>query len=257
MENENTPQPLDAILTEHKLTNVDLVRASKEQLSFKMVQKGRKGRRLSPNIQQKILTALLAAKPGLNLRRRDLFRYEPAAPVVERIQAAILDTQNKKISYPEFVDRLVLAGISRYAVHVALNKITFFGAAGEAHVESGPVVSQDPPGRFDTILLKYAINDAQKGIIDHPTFLKRIYAVGVVTYETNTRRRRIEYKSEDGQSYREIIPPAGAQPEVKAPAPASEKKIKKPVKVKKVRKAVKRGKVWKSGTVKRHRVKRR
>ena len=80
MENENIPQPLDELMTKLGLTNADLVRASTEQLSFKMVQKGRKGRRLTPNMQAKILAALLAVKPDLNLRPRDLFRYEMGLP---------------------------------------------------------------------------------------------------------------------------------------------------------------------------------
>jgi uncharacterized protein YbcV (DUF1398 family) len=256
MENENIPQPLDAIMSQHRLSSADLVRASKEQLSFKMVHKGRTGRRLTPNVQDKILNALLLAKPGLSLRRRDLFHYEPAAPVVGLIQKAISDTAKKLISYAEFIDRLTEAGINRYAVDVVAGHITFFAAAGQAHVENGASVGEPSPGRFDAILLKYAITDAQKGRIDHPAFLKRIYAAGIVSYETNTRRRRIAYKGAAGETYREIIPPAG-QKEVPE-ASAAPKKTKKPVvKVKKVRKAIKRGKVWKSGTIKRHRVKRR
>src|SRR3989344_2796425 len=56
-------QPLEALLTRLGLTNADLVRASTQQLSFKMVQRGRKGRKLTPNIQRKILNALHAAAP--------------------------------------------------------------------------------------------------------------------------------------------------------------------------------------------------
>ena len=73
MENKNVPQPLDDWMTRHGLTNADLVNASTEQLTSKMVQKGRKGRTLTPNVQKKILKALLAAKPGLDAGLRDLF----------------------------------------------------------------------------------------------------------------------------------------------------------------------------------------
>ncbi len=62
-------------MTKLDLKNADLVRVSTEQLTFKMVQKGRKGRRLTLNVQTKILKALLAVKPDLNLKLRDLFRY--------------------------------------------------------------------------------------------------------------------------------------------------------------------------------------
>ena len=52
---------LDVIMTEHGLTNADLVRVSTEQLTFKMVQKARKGKPITPNVQKKIDAALKTA----------------------------------------------------------------------------------------------------------------------------------------------------------------------------------------------------
>jgi len=69
-------QPLDEILTRLGLINDDLTKASTEQLTHKMVHKGRKGRRLTLNAQSKILRALNAAKPGMNYTLKDLFNYE-------------------------------------------------------------------------------------------------------------------------------------------------------------------------------------
>lgn len=54
------PQPLDALLTEMGIENHEVVAASTEQLTHKQVQKGRKGRRLTPKVQRKIATALNA-----------------------------------------------------------------------------------------------------------------------------------------------------------------------------------------------------
>ena len=68
-------QPLDTVMTRLGLSNHDLVSASTQQLSHKMVQKGRKGRRLTLKAQQKILTAVLAAKPDVKLALQDLFNY--------------------------------------------------------------------------------------------------------------------------------------------------------------------------------------
>ena len=53
-------QPLDKIMEERSLKNHDLVAASKDGLTHKQVQKGRKGRRLTRNIQDKIVTAFSA-----------------------------------------------------------------------------------------------------------------------------------------------------------------------------------------------------
>lgn len=68
-------QPLDGIMIRLGIQNADLVQASADQLSFKAVQKARKGRRLTLHLQKKILNALCAAKPGTAWTLRDLFSY--------------------------------------------------------------------------------------------------------------------------------------------------------------------------------------
>ena len=73
---EHGVQPLDALLNDLGLTNRDLVSASTEQLTHKQVQKARKGRRITENIQRKILHAfnsLADRKHDLE----DLFDYRP------------------------------------------------------------------------------------------------------------------------------------------------------------------------------------
>lgn len=69
-------QPLDALMTRLGISNADLVEASTEHLTFKMVHKGRKGRRLTLNVQTKILQALHALKPETGLTLADLFNYK-------------------------------------------------------------------------------------------------------------------------------------------------------------------------------------
>ena len=51
-------QPLAALLSELGLKSHDLVAASTEQITHKMVQRGCKGRRLTKNVQGKLLRAL-------------------------------------------------------------------------------------------------------------------------------------------------------------------------------------------------------
>lgn len=66
-------QPLDEILNRLGLKNTDLVEKSTEQLTHKMVARGRKGRRLTLNAQLKILHALNACQSGQKFSLRDLF----------------------------------------------------------------------------------------------------------------------------------------------------------------------------------------
>lgn len=68
-------QPLDEVMTRLGLSNHDLVSASTRQLTHKMVQKGRKGKQLTLNAQQKILSAVLNARPGMKVALQDLFNY--------------------------------------------------------------------------------------------------------------------------------------------------------------------------------------
>ena len=68
------PQPISRILAERNLTPHDLVAVSTQQLTHKMVCRGVKGRRLTPNGKSKILNALNLAA-GKNYSVSDLFNY--------------------------------------------------------------------------------------------------------------------------------------------------------------------------------------
>ncbi len=67
-------QPLAKIMLAHGLKTHDLVAASTEQITHKMVARAVKGRRLTPPVQEKILNALnIASKKEYTLK--DLFNY--------------------------------------------------------------------------------------------------------------------------------------------------------------------------------------
>ena len=67
-------QPIAAQLAELSLKANDLVAASGEQLTHKMVARACKGRRLTPNVQAKVLRALNAAS-GRQYKLAELFNY--------------------------------------------------------------------------------------------------------------------------------------------------------------------------------------
>ncbi|MCB1205899.1 MAG: hypothetical protein KDN18_16670 [Verrucomicrobiae bacterium] len=76
-------QPLDALLAGLGLDNHALVSASTDQLTHKQVQKGRRGKYITVNIQRKIQKALNAAVPPgedgekVVFQLGDLFNYRP------------------------------------------------------------------------------------------------------------------------------------------------------------------------------------
>ena len=68
------PQPIERIMAEHQLKPHDLVAASTEQITHKMVARACKGRRLTPNVQAKVQAALNHATQQ-QYRLADLFTY--------------------------------------------------------------------------------------------------------------------------------------------------------------------------------------
>ena len=65
-------QTFEEILLALGLKNNDLVKASTEQLTHKMVAKARKGKPLTPNVQMKILKALNACQNAKQYTLKDL-----------------------------------------------------------------------------------------------------------------------------------------------------------------------------------------
>ena len=69
-------QPLDAIMTEKEIRNHDLVAAVPPgTITHKQVQKARKGRRLTTNMQEKVLAALNAYLVPESCEFKDVFNY--------------------------------------------------------------------------------------------------------------------------------------------------------------------------------------
>jgi hypothetical protein len=68
------PQPLDALMRARGMDNHALVAAGQEHLTYKQVQRARKGRRLTRNMQMKILEAWARATGGSE-SAEDLFTY--------------------------------------------------------------------------------------------------------------------------------------------------------------------------------------
>lgn len=67
-------QPIARLMAKHALKPADLVAASTEQITFKMVTRACKGRRLTPHVQAKLLRALNQAA-AKEYSQADLFTY--------------------------------------------------------------------------------------------------------------------------------------------------------------------------------------
>jgi len=67
-------QPIKQIMLEHDLSPHDLVEASTEQVTHRMITRAGKGRRLTRNVQFKVLNALNKAT-SKTYALKDLFNY--------------------------------------------------------------------------------------------------------------------------------------------------------------------------------------
>lgn len=68
------PQPIERIMAELKLKPHDLVAASTEQITHKIISRACKGRRLNPTVKAKVVNALNNAA-GKSFTVYDLFNY--------------------------------------------------------------------------------------------------------------------------------------------------------------------------------------
>ena len=74
IERDMGEQPFAEFMEKHELKSHDLVASSTEHITHKMVTKACKGRRLSPNVRQKVINALNKAS-GQEYTRKQLFTY--------------------------------------------------------------------------------------------------------------------------------------------------------------------------------------
>lgn len=74
------PQPMDQLMEDFKFSNNDLVTAYEGQMSHKNIKNARRGRRLTPAMQYKILEAfnkaLVERGQEVQFKREDLFNYK-------------------------------------------------------------------------------------------------------------------------------------------------------------------------------------
>ena len=76
-------QPIDALMAEHNLSNSSVVEASPQPITHKMINKARRGRRLSRKVQTKVLDAFNQAMTKIHPGEdtpcytfQDLFNYD-------------------------------------------------------------------------------------------------------------------------------------------------------------------------------------
>ncbi len=124
----------------------------------------------------------------------------------QRIQEAALATQQGTMTFPQVVQRLLVAGVESYLVDFAAAQKTHYLADGTTLtvpmiLEPGPIAEE-----FDEAALVAAIRDAQADTVRYPEFVKRSTAAGVIGYWAFLTGRRVIYFGRKGQQHIEEFP---------------------------------------------------
>ncbi len=124
------------------------------------------------------------------------------------VEAAIERARGGGLTYPQFVQLLIDAGVTSYHVDVATHAISYRRGVDEIHAEIGAPTA--PPGAtpspFSEAGLVAAIQENQQGKSTYSVFLQRIWAAGVTAYDVDLTGRTITYRGARGETHAEHIP---------------------------------------------------
>ena len=126
----------------------------------------------------------------------------------------IIETARKtlagRISFPEVVGQLLMAGVECYHVDYVGMKKTFYSADGDMVItpinyEGLPPVAPE----FDTAALRADVLDSQRNNQPYRDFTRRAIAAGVQSYTAFLRGKRVTYLGRQGDQHVEWFPGTG------------------------------------------------
>jgi uncharacterized protein YbcV (DUF1398 family) len=111
--------------------------------------------------------------------------------------------------FPEVVRRLQQARVERYHTDLVLRAKTYYGQAGQSHIERFPEFTVAPPAeRFSESQVKAALHAIQQRQIGYREFLSLIMTAGAVSYCVFINGRKAIYFGRHGDFHVERFPPA-------------------------------------------------
>lgn len=127
-------------------------------------------------------------------------------------RATLESSESGAISFPESVRILMEAGFDGYAVDFRRSTRTYYMPDGEA-IELEAKRTSAPVGeRFDAIVIKEAIREAQALTpgYTYKGFCSKVAGAGCAGYLVSLVGRRVLYYGRNGETHTEFFP--GAQP---------------------------------------------
>ena len=120
---------------------------------------------------------------------------------------AIVDAKKQQsagnMRYTQFAALLWQAGVESYTVNVATLATKYSGRKGETHSEAGGT-PRAVAAAYDSAILDAAVRASRRGEMDDATFLDKLAASGIATFEARIGDKVIVYEGH-GKSYSEAI----------------------------------------------------
>jgi uncharacterized protein YbcV (DUF1398 family) len=130
------------------------------------------------------------------------------ADIIEVIQDCTDGSDQERLSFPEVVKKLMLAGVERYHADLLRAEKVYYLPSGESHRVVAAQVGATPPAAFAADGVAAAIRAIQQKKIAYREFCERIAQAGCVGYMVSLAGRRAVYYGRTGDSYVEPFPAA-------------------------------------------------
>ncbi len=112
-----------------------------------------------------------------------------------------------KLTFPEVVRKLLMAGVERYIADLVGFQKLSYGLKGESHQSTLDFLdAPEIPDGFNANSIKEALTAIQQQKIDYPEFLRRIMIAGCTHYEVFLCGKQAIYFGRDGSHHIEKFP---------------------------------------------------
>jgi uncharacterized protein YbcV (DUF1398 family) len=122
------------------------------------------------------------------------------------IHAVLAESEAGRLTFPEVVGTLLVAGVESYFCDLARGEEIFYTRDGQTHVEKMTLPLAPVAEEFSAAGVVAAIRGAQTDAIRYPEFTKRAAAAGVIAYWAFLAGKKVIYFGRKGEFHVEEFP---------------------------------------------------
>jgi uncharacterized protein YbcV (DUF1398 family) len=147
----------------------------------------------------------------------ELIMYTPLRKSVSFQSARVISDSLKasfenKSTFPEHVQAVASVGVIFYQVDLSRSQAIYTFNNLLTHIEKFAPFEEKEEGLFSPEVVQEVISEIQKKLIDYSTFLKKIAAAGVISYEVDLNVKKVTYWGANQEAHVEMF--SGVKPSV-------------------------------------------